>query len=156
MSLDLLRRRIGYKKPRYGQVRPYPLHSVLGPMVALTNEYAGSDGDIFSHAFKLLQLGPLIGKRTWGGVIGIDSRYTLADGGYTTQPQYSFWAKDSKWGVENYGVDPDIEADNDPTAYLQGDDPQLQRAIDETLRLLAEQTTELPQFDERPVLSLPG
>ena len=155
--LEKLRRRpIGYDVRRWGSPFPYPLHSVRGPIVALTNEFAGSDGDIFCHCFRMLNLGLLIGKRTWGGVIGIDSRYTLADGGYTTQPQYSFWAKDSKWGVENYGVDPDIEADNDPTAYLQGDDPQLQRAIDETLRLLAEQTTELPQFDERPVLSLPG
>ena len=70
----LARRRIGYDQPRYGEAMPYPLHSVLGPMVALTNEFAGSDGDIFSHAFKILGLGTLIGKRTWGGVVGISGR----------------------------------------------------------------------------------
>jgi tricorn protease len=62
----LARRRVGYDQPRYGRPEPYPDHSVIGPMVAITNEFAGSDGDIFSHVFKLLKLGPLIGKRTWG------------------------------------------------------------------------------------------
>ena len=81
-------------------------------MVALTNELAGSDGDIFSHTFKLLKLGPLVGKRTWGGVIGIWPRHTLADGTLTTQPEFSFYFDDVGWNVENYGTDPDIEVDN--------------------------------------------
>ncbi len=76
-------------------------------MVALTNEHAGSDGDIFSHGFKLMQIGPLVGTRTWGGVIGIWPRHTLVDGTETTQPEFSFWFKDVGWGVENYGTDPD-------------------------------------------------
>jgi len=80
-------------------------------MVALTNEHAGSDGDIFSHSFKLMGLGPLIGKRTWGGVIGINPHHKLVDGTITTQPEAAFWFKDVGWNVENYGTDPDIEID---------------------------------------------
>lgn len=88
-------------------------------------------------------------------MIGIDRRYNLADGGRTTQPQYSFWFADVKWQVENYGVDPDIEVDFSPNAHLRGDDPQLDRAIAEALRLLEEKGTDLPAFDERPHLPLP-
>ncbi len=151
----LIRRPLGYDVKRWGAPDPYPEHAMRGPIVTLTNEHAGSDGDIFCHSFKLLKIGPLIGKRTWGGVIGIDRRYNLADGGRTTQPQYSFWFADVKWQVENYGVEPDIEVDFDPNAHLRGDDPQLERAIAEALRLLKEKGAELPAFDERPHLPLP-
>ena len=152
----LLRRPIGYDVKRWGTPEPYPMHSMRGPIVALTNEFAGSDGDIFCHSFKLLKVGPLIGKRTWGGVIGIDNRYTLADGGRTTQPQYSFWFMDVEWRVENYGVDPDIVVDFEPAAHLRGEDPQLERGIAEALRLLETQKAELPKFENRPLLALPA
>jgi tricorn protease len=79
-----------------------------GPIVALTNEMAGSDGDIFSHCFKLLKLGPLVGTRTWGGVIGIWPRHKLVDGTQTTQPEFAFWFEDVGWRVENYGTEPDV------------------------------------------------
>jgi tricorn protease len=87
-------------------------------MVALINEYTGSDGDIFAHSFRSLDLGPLIGKRTWGGVVGIWPRYSLLDGTTTTQPEYSFWFHDVGWRVENFGVDPTIEVDNRPLSKL--------------------------------------
>lgn len=103
-----------------------------------------------------MKVGPLIGKRTWGGVIGIDNRYNLADGGRTTQPQYSFWFTDVQWKVENYGVDPEIEVDFDPGAHLRGEDPQLERGIREALRLLKEQGEELPKFEGWPHLPLPS
>lgn len=151
----LARRRLGYKKPRYGQVRPYPLHSVLGPLVALTNEYAGSDGDIFCHAFKLLELGPLIGKRTWGGVIGISPSHALVDGTYTTQPEYSSWFEDVGWAVENYGTDPDIEVEMKPQDYAKGKDPQLERAIKEIMKLMEKSPPTLPDFGPPPNLTLP-
>ncbi len=151
----LIRRPLGYDVKRWGAPDPYPEHAIRGPIVTLTNEHAGSDGDIFCHSFKLLKIGPLIGKRTWGGVIGIDRRYNLADGGRTTQPQYSFWFADVKWQVENYGVEPDIEVDFDPNAHLRGEDPQLERAIAEALRLLEVKGVELPAFDDRPHLPLP-
>ena len=99
---------------RWSTPTPYPEEAVAGPVVALTNEHAGSDGDIFSHSFKLMKIGPLVGTRTWGGVIGIWPRHALVDGTETTQPEYSFWFDDVGWGVENYGTDPDIEVDNAP------------------------------------------
>jgi tricorn protease len=119
-------------------------------MVALTNENAGSDGDIFCHAWKMLKLGPLVGKRTWGGVIGIEPYIPLADGTYTTQPEFSFWFKDVGWGVENYGTDPTIEVENPPQAYVAGNDPQLDRAIAEALRLLTEHPAAIPTPGPRP------
>jgi len=151
----LARRRLGYDVSRWGKPAPYPSYSVGGPMVALTNQWAGSDGDIFSHAFKLMKLGPLIGTRTWGGVIGISPRHALADGSFTTQPEFSFWFVDVGWGVENYGTDPDIEVDVAPQDYAAGRDPQLDRAIAEVLRLLEENPPVVPAFDERPVLTPP-
>lgn len=152
----LARKRIGYDQPRYGQPVPYPYDSVMGPMVALTDENSGSDGDIFSHCFKLMGLGPLIGTRTWGGVIGISPSSSFVDGGGTTQPEYSFWFTDVGWGVENYGTDPDIEVDYRPQDYVAGVDPQMERALSEILRLLEENPPRVPDFGRRPRLPLPS
>ena len=151
----LSRRRIGYDVPRWGTPHPYPDASVLGPMVAVTNENAGSDGDIFSHCFKLMELGLLIGKRTWGGVIGISPHLSFVDSGGTTQPEYSFWFVDVGWSVENYGTDPDIEVDYRPQDYTTENDPQLDRGIAELLRQMEENPPEVPDFGERPRLMLP-
>jgi tricorn protease len=151
----LARRRIGYDLSRWGGLVPYPVDSVGGPIVAVTNEHAGSDGDIFSHSFKLLKLGPLIGKRTWGGVVGISPRHALVDGTVTTQPEYSFWFEDVGWTVENYGTDPDIEVDIAPQDYTQGRDPQLLRAVNEVLALLAERPLIRPDIRQRPSRALP-
>ncbi len=148
----LARRRIGYDFPRWNLPAPYPKESPRGPMVALTNEQAGSDGDIFSHGFKLLGLGPLIGKRTWGGVIGISPRHQLVDGTVTTQPEYSYWFKDVGWNVENYGTDPDIEVDVAPQDYANNIDPQLDRAIAEALKMIEERPALEPRPGERPYL----
>ncbi|EFO80954.1 peptidase S41 [Oscillochloris trichoides DG-6] len=152
----LARRRLGYKVSRWGQPMPYPYDSILGPMVAITNEHAGSDGDIFSHVFKLLDLGPLIGKRTWGGVIGINPIDSLADGTTTTQPEYSSWFPDVGWGVENYGTEPTIEVEIAPQDYVAGHDPQLERAIAEVLRIMESDPPQLPEFGPRPKRSLPA
>jgi tricorn protease len=146
----LARRRLGYDFQRWGPPQPYPAESPRGPLVAITDENAGSDGDIFSHAFKMLGLGPLIGKRTWGGVIGINPYMPLADGTFTTQPEFSFWFQDVGWGVENYGTDPTIEVDYTPQDYVRGVDPQLERAIAEALRLLEERHAPVPTPEARP------
>jgi tricorn protease len=151
----LARRRIGWAQSRWFNVTPYPVDSVGGPMVALANEYAGSDGDIFSHGFKLLKLGPLIGKRTWGGVIGIWPRHPLIDGGFTTQPEFSFWFKDVGWNVENYGTEPDIEVEFRPQDYAAGRDPQLERALQEITKLLRKNPPLRPDLRERPDRSWP-
>ena len=98
-------------------------------MVALTNEHAGSDGDIFSHTFKLMKIGPLVGTRTWGGVVGIHPRHALIDGTQTTQPEFAFWFNDVGWDVENYGTDPEIEVDNAPQDSAAGRDRQLETAL---------------------------
>lgn len=132
---------------------PYPQESPRGPMLALTNEHAGSDGDMFSHAFKMLELGPLLGVRTWGGVIGIWPRHTLADGTVTTQPEFSFFFDDVGWQIENYGTDPDIEIENAPQDYARQHDAQLERAIDEALSLLATRTPHTPSPTVRPRLA---
>lgn len=146
----LTRRRLGYDFPRWGAPQPYPQESPRGPMLALTNEHAGSDGDMFSHAFKMLKLGPLLGVRTWGGVIGIWPRHTLADGTVTTQPEFSFFFDDVGWQIENYGTDPDIEIENAPQDYARQRDAQLERAIDEALSLLATQQPHSPLPTARP------
>lgn len=151
----LARERIGYDVSRWGKPDPYPSDSVPGPIVAITNEQAGSDGDIFSHCFKLMKLGTLIGKRTWGGVIGIWPRHALVDGSIITQPEFSFWFKDVGWGVENYGTDPDIEVEITPQEWGRGDDPQLDKAIKLILEQLEQEPVKLPEFGDRPVLKLP-
>lgn len=153
----LARRRVGYDTSRWGQIPyPYPPESLQGPLVALTNEYAGSDGDIFSHAFKLMQLGPLIGKRTWGGVIGISPNHALVDGTLTTQPEFSFWFNDVGWGVENYGTDPHIEVEITPQDYALGVDPQLEHGISEILALLESAAPpNLPDLTPKPSRALP-
>jgi tricorn protease len=151
----LARRRVGYDVSRWGQPMPYPPESVAGPMLALTNQFAGSDGDIFSHCFKLYGLGPLVGKRTWGGVIGIWPRHRLVDGTVTTQPEFSFWFTDVGWKVENYGTDPDVEVDIAPQDYKAGRDPQLDKSLELLMEQLHQKPFKLPPFDQRPDLKLP-
>ncbi|HTX58053.1 MAG TPA: PDZ domain-containing protein, partial [Verrucomicrobiae bacterium] len=152
----LVRKRVGFDVPRYGPPVPYPPESVGGPIVAMTNQFAGSDGDIFSHCFKLYELGPLVGKRTWGGVIGINPYHHLVDGTLTTQPEYSFWFRDVGWGVENYGTDPDVEVDVAPHDYRDGRDPQLERALELMERELESYSEIRPDLSTRPSLPLPA
>lgn len=152
----LSRKRIGYDKIRWSKdPEPYPLYSIAGPIVGLTNEWAGSDGDIFSHSFKMLKLGPLVGKRTWGGVIGITCQYSMVDGGITSQPEYSFWFEDVGWGVENYGTDPDVDVTISPEDYEKGNDPQLNKSIDIALDELKKNPVKKPKLGNRPKLVLP-
>jgi len=151
----LARKRVGYDFPRWAAPKPYPDESPTGPMVALTNELAGSDGDIFSHTFKLMKLGPLVGKRTWGGVIGIWPRHRLVDGTVTTQPEFSFFFDDVGWRVENYGTDPDIEVDNAPHDYARGADPQLDRAIQVARDELDKRPQHRPRRTDRRMRSAP-
>jgi tricorn protease len=151
----LARRRIGYDISRWGEPEPYPADSPAGPLVAITNEHAGSDGDIFTHCFKLLGLGPVVGKRTWGGVIGISPRHALVDGSLTTQPEYAFWFSDVGWSVENYGTDPDVEVDIRPQDHVAGTDPQLDKAVAMALAALKEYRPLTADLARRPRLELP-
>lgn len=149
------RRRIAYNVARWGPVTSYPEAAVCGPVVALTNEQAGSDGDIFSHGFKLMGIGTLVGTRTWGGVIGIWPRHPLADGTLTTQPEFSFWFKDVGWGVENHGTDPQIEVDNAPQDRAAGRDRQLEVALATALAAIEREGVMRPDFGPRPQLAAP-
>ena len=103
-------------------------------LVPMTNEMAGSDGDIFSHGFKMRGMGPLIGQRTWGGVVGIWPRMRHVDGSLTTQPEFACWFLDVGFGIENHGADPDIEVDISPEDFAQGRDPQLEKAVEVLLQ----------------------
>ncbi len=145
----LARKRVGYDVARWTPPFPYPEESVAGPLVAVTNQFAGSDGDIFSHCFKLYGLGPLVGMRTWGGVVGINPRHRLVDGTETTQPEFSFWFVDAGWGVENYGTDPTHEVDIAPQDTRRGVDPQLDTALALMDEALAN-TSPRPEFPPRP------
>jgi tricorn protease len=156
LILEMLsRKQLGYDLSRYGTTGTYPSHSVAGAVVCITDEFAGSDGDIFSHNFKQMKLGTLIGKRTWGGVIGINPRLALADGTLTSQPEYATYMNDVGWGVENYGTDPDIEVDISPQDYAEGKDPQLEKAISVALSQLKKNPVKIPKFDKKPLLKIP-
>ncbi|TMR88547.1 S41 family peptidase, partial [Nonomuraea basaltis] len=129
LVLEKLSRKVtGWARARGYEPMRYPEDSPRGPIVTITDEFAASDGDIVSAGIKNRGIGPLVGTRTWGGVIGIDSRYTLVDGTRVTQPRYSFWLEGPGWGVENHGVDPDIEVVITPQDRAAGRDPQLDKA----------------------------
>ncbi|GAX50088.1 S41 family peptidase [Streptomyces olivochromogenes] len=134
----LARRIVGWDLPRGMRPYSYPEDAPRGPVVAVANEFSGSDGDIVNAAIKALGIGPVVGTRTWGGVVGIDSRYRLVDGTLVTQPKYAFWLEGYGWGVENHGVDPDVEVVQTPQDYAAGRDAQLDEAIRIALAALAE------------------
>jgi len=115
-----------------------------GHLVCITNEYAASDGDIFTFYFKKYKLGPVIGMRTWGGVRGIRGYIPLMDGGYITRPEFAVYGLDSQWVIENYGVAPDIEVDNRPDLVMKGQDPQLEKAIELVMKAVKENPKKLP------------
>jgi tricorn protease len=140
----LARRRLGFNETRWMGTTPYPDEAPKGPMVCLTNEFAGSDGDVISQVFKQMKLGLLIGRRTWGGVIGIWPRNTLVDGTVTTQPEFSSWFEGVGWSVENHGVDPDIDVNIMPQDWAAGRDAQLERALHELLKTLESQSPSKP------------
>ena len=117
---------------RNGMPQPDPADAFTGPMVTLINEFSASDGDIFPFRFKSLGMGKLIGKRTWGGVVGIRDSLPLVDGGQFFKPEFAIYSKEGKeWIIEGHGVDPDIVVDNDPAKEFKGEDQQLDRAIQE-------------------------
>ncbi|NLS10796.1 tricorn protease [Nesterenkonia sp. MY13] len=122
----------------------YPSQASRGPVVLVANEHSGSDGDIVNGIAQALEIGPVVGVRTWGGVVGIDGRFDLVDGTVVTQPKYSYWMEGKGWGVENHGIDPDIEVIHDPGQLFAADDPQLDRAIEEAFSHLAETPAATP------------
>ncbi|KAF3465329.1 S41 family peptidase [Streptomyces sp. Tu 3180] len=140
----LARRIVGWDLPRGMRAESYPRDAPRGPVVAVANEFSGSDGDIVNAAIRALGIGPVVGTRTWGGVIGIDSRYHLVDGTLVTQPKYAFWLEGYGWGVENHGVDPDVEVVQRPQDHAAGRDVQLDEAVRLALAALEETPAKTP------------
>ncbi len=137
--IELLDRpRTGYIHLRNGNDPALSPHSRPGPTVMLVNSWAGSGGDAFPYLFRRAALGPIIGTRTWGGLVGIAGRYQLIDGGAVTLPTLALYTPESEWMLEGHGLEPDIEVLENPAALAKGIDPQLERAIAEVERLLAE------------------
>ncbi len=129
----------------------YPAVVFTGPMVCLINETSASDGDIFPHMFRQAGLGPLIGKRTWGGVVGISNRGPLLDGGNAFVPQGATASPEGQYVIEGHGVDPDIEVENDAVSVATGRDPQLERAVQEVLKAMETHPAKLPNRPPDPV-----
>jgi tricorn protease len=144
MVIDRLAQRPwAYDQPRHGSPERYPYRSPLGHMAVLIDQHAGSDGDIFPSSFRTLGLGPLIGTRTWGGVIGIRADKPFVDLGFSTQPEYAWW-DDSGWSLENEGVEPDIEVQITPQDRASGLDPQLAKAIEVLMEQIAAEPPAAP------------
>jgi tricorn protease len=150
----LTRRRVGAELGRWSGVLPYPAEAPTGPMVALVNEHTGSDGELFGHSFRALGLGQLVGRRTWGGVLGIWPRHQLVDGSITTQPEYRLFLRDVGDRLENRGVEPDIEVVPAPHRHLPGEDGQLAAAVQHLMGELAIRLAE-PVPTDGPVPTLP-
>jgi tricorn protease len=153
MLIERLRREL--LGTRFGRTsdspRTYPAAVFYGHLACILDEDSASDGDIFPHMFRQAGLGPLIGKRSWGGVVGITNRGTLIDGGGVNVPEFGSNAVDGNWVIEGHGVEPDIEVTNDPKAILEGRDPQLERAIEEVMRRVREEPRRLPDRPADPV-----
>ncbi|MBE0659768.1 MAG: PDZ domain-containing protein, partial [Bryobacteraceae bacterium] len=146
--VDYLRRPLlNFFSTRAGNDFTTPMNAVFGPKVMIVNEFAGSGGDAMPWMFRKLKIGPLVGKRTWGGLVGIFGYPSLLDGGRVTAPNLAFYNTEGQWDVENHGVDPDIEIDHDPALVRQGKDPQLEKAVATALELL--EKSPLPKY-QRP------
>ncbi len=152
MILEKLRRQVvGMGCSRNGADYTYPERTFYGYMACIANQYSASDGDNFPYYFREYGLGPVIGMRTWGGVIGIRGFPSLVDGGYVTVPEFAPFSMQGQWVMENHGVDPDIQVDNPPDEVIRGRDPQLERAIQVIMKELEEKPKKLPPRPAYPV-----
>jgi tricorn protease len=155
--VDILKRQFDcYWAPRHGVDWRTPSAAVYGPKVLICDENAGSGGDFFPWLFRKNQLGTIVGKRTWGGLVGVSGYPTLMDGGSITAPSMAIWTPDGGWIVENEGVPPDIEVEQTPAELIAGKDPQLDKAIEIALKKLEEQPKQTHPRPAYPVRALPG
>jgi len=138
---------LSYWAAREGMDATTPAGVLQGPKVMIVNEFAGSGGDLMPWMFRRMKVGPLVGKRTWGGLVGIGGYPALVDGGSVTAPHFAFYSPESQWEVENHGVAPDIEVDLDPAEWRKGRDTQLEKAVE---LAMAELTKNPPRKVVRP------
>ncbi len=151
MVKRLTRTILSWSKSRSGWVGPYPENTLNGRIVVLTNERAGSDGDIFARAVQVAKLGPVIGTRTWGGVVGINLSHPLVDKGTSTRPGYfAWWEPERGYRLEGEGVTPDVVVENDPGAEFRGSDAQLEKGIELVLELIRKNPPRPPAFGASP------
>ena len=154
--IDVMSRELfGYFNSRANDRRPWttPMAGIWGPKVMIINERAGSGGDLLPYMFRAKGIGPLVGTRTWGGLVGTWDTPPFIDGGRMVAPRGGFYDVDGEWAVEGDGVAPDIEVIMDPELVLKGQDPQLEAAVEEALRLLEQNTFELKPEPQAPVRS---
>ncbi|WP_317196456.1 PDZ domain-containing protein [Robertkochia flava] len=152
--IDIMSRKLfGYFNSKTGDHRPWttPMAGIWGPKVMLINERAGSGGDLLPYMFKAADLGPLVGTRTWGGLVGTWDTPPFIDGGRMVAPRGGFYDTDGNWAVEGEGVAPDIEVIQEPAAVLEGRDPQLERGVEEAMKLLENNEFELQPEPAAPV-----
>jgi tricorn protease len=137
---------------RNGSPQTNPGAMILGPKVLLADEFSASDGDLVTYRFKTYKIGPVVGKRTWGGVVGIRGALPLLDGGVLNRPEFSRYDVTGKtWAIEGVGVEPDIVVDNDPAKEYAGEDQQLDKAIETVLDLLKKHPAKLPPPPPLPI-----
>jgi tricorn protease len=151
--IDALQRDFdGYFNNVAGDRYPFtsPSAGIWGPKVMIVNEMAGSGGDAMPWMFRYTKTGPLVGKRTWGGLIGVSQYPTLMDGGSVTAPNFGFFNPEGQWDVENHGVQPDFEVEMDPKAVREGHDPQLEKAVALAMEALAKNPPPQPKLPEYP------
>jgi tricorn protease len=155
--IELLNRKpLAYWDVRDGKNWQWPPVAHFGSMAMLINGWSGSGGDAFPDYFRKAGLGPLIGTRTWGGLIGLSGSPQLIDGGAVTVPTFRMYNPDGTWFKEGYGVDPDIEVPEDPTALAKGIDPQIEKAIEEVMKNIAAKGPIHPKVPEKEDRTRPG
>jgi tricorn protease len=140
--IDIMAREpFGYFNSKANDNRPWtsPIAGIWGPKVMIINERAGSGGDLLPYMFKEKGLGPLVGTRTWGGLVGTWDTPRFIDGGRMVAPRGGFYNNDGEWDVEGKGIAPDIEVIQDPKSIVSGKDPQLEKAVEEAMELLKTQ-----------------
>jgi len=149
--IDVLSRPLeGFWSPRYGNIYRTPAASIFGPKVMIINEFAGSGGDCMPWMFHYNKVGTLVGKRTWGGLVGVGSYPPLMDGGNVTAPSFGFFNAEGQWDVENKGQAPDVEVDMDPQSVRDGHDPQLERAVKVALDQMKDHPVPVPHRPTYP------
>lgn len=154
--VDIMNRQLmGYFNNRVEGHRPSttPMAGIWGPKVMIINENAGSGGDLLPYMFRKAKIGPLVGTRTWGGLVGTWDTPPFIDGGRMVAPRGGFFDTDGKWAIEAVGVSPDVEVFHDPKSIIEGRDPQLEKAVQEALKLLPSQGIELKKEPAPPVRS---
>ncbi len=152
--IDLLDRElVGYFNNSVGDKQPFtsPGAGLFGPKVMIVNETAGSGGDYLPYSFQKKKIGPLVGTKTWGGLVGWGGAPPLVDGGYMGAPRWGFFNADGEWDVENIGVTPDVLVEQVPKLVIEGHDPQLEKAIEIALEMLKTEGVELKPQPPDPV-----